>query len=68
MTLGRVGGENLKSWKTLRVEGSGWNLVVKISRSPRYVIEITGIDLLYLGDLVVGGGVNSEKLEKMRYF
>ena len=49
MTLGGVGGGNLKSWKTLRVEGSGWNLVGKISRSPRYVIEITGTDFLCLG-------------------
>ena len=38
----------------------------KISRSPRYAIDITGMDLLCLGEL--GGRVNSEKLEKMRYF
>ena len=39
----------------------------KISRNPRYVIETTGTDLLCLED--IGGGiVNSEKLEKMRYF
>ena len=37
----------------------------KISTSPRYVIDITGTDLLSLGSW---GGVNSEKLEKMRYF
>ena len=43
----------LKSWKTLRVEGSGWNLVGKINKSPRYVMDITGTDPLYLGG--VGG-------------
>ena len=37
----------------------------KISTSPRYVIEITGRDMLFLGEL---GGGNSEKLEKMGYF
>ena len=31
----------------------------KISRSPRYVIDITRTDLLCLEEL--GGGVNSEK-------
>ena len=36
----------------------------KISRSLRYVIYIIGTDPLYWG----GGGVNSEKLEKMTYF
>ena len=35
------------------------NLVGKISRSPRYVIDIIGTDLLCLGELG-GGGVNSE--------
>ena len=38
----------------------------KISTSPGYGIDITGTDLLSLGEL--GGGVNFEKLEKMRYF
>ena len=38
----------------------------KISRSHRYVIDITGTDLLCLAGW--GGGINSEKLEKMRYF
>ena len=33
----------------------------KIITSPRYVIDITGTDLLSLGEL---GGGNSEKLEK----
>ena len=38
----------------------------KISRSTRYVIDITGTDLLCMVEL--GGRVNSEKLEKIRYF
>ena len=29
----------------------------KIKRSPRYVIDITGTDPLYLGELVWGGGL-----------
>ena len=33
----------------------------KISTSPRYVIDITGTDLLSLGEL--GGGVILNKLE-----
>ena len=37
----------------------------RISTSPRYVTDITGQDPLSLGEL--GGGGNSEKLEKMRY-
>ena len=59
VTLGGIGGD-LKSWKTLRVEGSGWNLARKISTSPIYVIDITGTDPLSLGEW---GRVNSEKLE-----
>ena len=39
----------------------------KISRGPRYVIDITGTDSLSLGELG-WGRINSEKLEKMRYF
>ena len=62
---GGVGRGNLKSWKTLRVEGSGRNLVGRISTSPRYMIDITRTDSLSLGEL--GGGHNSEKIEKMRY-
>ena len=50
VTLWGVGGD-LKSWKTLRVEGSGLNLVGKIIKSPRYVIDITGTDPLSLGEL-----------------
>ena len=38
----------------------------KISTSPRYGIDITGTDLVSLGEL--GGRVNSKKLEKVRYF
>ena len=37
-----------------------------IKTSPRYVIDITGLNLLSLREL--GRGVNSEKLEKLRYF
>ena len=39
----------------------------KISTSPRYVIDITVMDPFSLGELE-GGGVNSEKIEKLRYF
>ena len=46
---------NYKSWKTLRVERSGWNLVGRISTCRRYVIDVTGLDPLSLGEL--GGGV-----------
>ena len=38
----------------------------RISTTPRYVTEITGLDPLSLVELG-GGGINSEKLEKMRY-
>ena len=51
------------SWKTLRVDRSGWNLVGRISPSLRYVTDITGSDPLSLGELGGGGG-NLEKLEK----
>jgi len=40
--------------------------VGKTSTCPRYVTDIAGTDLLSLRELV--GRVNSEKLEKMRYF
>ena len=49
------------------MEGSGWNLVGKMSTNPKYVIDITGTDPLSLGELGAGR-VNSEKLEKIRYF
>ena len=39
--LGELEGDNGKSWKMLRVERSGLNLVGRISTSPRYVIDIT---------------------------
>ena len=39
----------------------------RISTSPRYVINITGLNPLSLGELG-GGRVNTEKLEKLRYF
>ena len=51
VTLRAVGGGGLKSWETLRVEGSG-----KIITSPKYVIDVTGTDPLSLGEL--GGGLN----------
>ena len=38
----------------------------KIITSPRYMIDITGTDPLSFG--VVGGGVNSEKIEKNEVF
>ena len=61
MTLRGIGGGNLKSMKTLRVERSWWYLAGRISTSPRYVIDIAGLDWLSLGELGEGG-VNSEKL------
>ena len=33
------------------MEGSGWNLVEKINTIPRYVIDITGMDPISLGEL-----------------
>ena len=38
----------------------------RISPSYRYVIDIIGTDPFSLGEL--GGGVNLEKLENLRYF
>ena len=55
LTLGGVGEGNRKSWKTLRVERSGWNLVGRIGKFRRYVIDVTELDPLSLGEL--GGGV-----------
>jgi len=49
VTLGEL--RSLKSWKMLRVEELGWNLLVKICTSPRYVIDITGNNSLSLGEL-----------------
>ena len=40
--------------------------MVKISTSPRNGIDIAGTDLLSLGEL--GGGGNSKKLDKIKYF
>ena len=34
----------------------------KISRSPRYVVDMTGTNLLCLEELRRGGRVNSEKI------
>ena len=39
----------------------------KINTSPRYIIDITGTDLLCFGELVGGLGLILKKLEKMRY-
>ena len=50
VTLRGVGGGNLKSWKALRIEGSGWNLLEKVSTSPRYVIDIKETNPLSLGE------------------
>ena len=65
VTLGGAGG-NLESWKTLRVEGSRWNLVGKITTSPRYVIDITVTDPLSMGEL--GGGLILKNLKKWSIF
>jgi len=62
--LGGVGGRNLKFLKALRVEGSGGNLVGKISTSSRYVIDVTGTDPLSLRGL---GGIIRKNLKKIRY-
>jgi len=50
VTLREVGG-SLKSWKTLKMEGSGSNLMGKISTNPRYVIDIAGTGTLSLRKL-----------------
>ena len=55
VTLEGAGGESLKSWKTLRVEGSECNLVGRISKCRRCVIDVTGMDQLSLGELGGGG-------------
>ena len=38
----------------------------RISTGPRYVTDITGLDLLSLGELAGGGG-RFGKIRKMRY-
>jgi len=48
--LGGVEGGNGKSWRTLRVERSGRNLVGRISTSHRYMIELSGMNMLSLGE------------------
>ena len=48
LTLGGVGWGNRKSWKTLKVEESGRSLVDRISKCPRYVIDVTVLDSLSL--------------------
>ena len=49
--LGYLEGENAKYWKTLRVEISGSNLVVRISKCRRYMIEVSGLGPLSFGEL-----------------
>ena len=65
---GNTGGVGRGKPKILenRVKGSGSNLVGKISTSPRYMIDLTGLDLFSLGEL--GGGHNYKQIEKMRHF
>ena len=46
----RVGVGKQKSWKALRVERSGRNVMGRICTSYRYVIDIIGIDPLSLGE------------------
>ena len=55
MTLGGVGEGNRKYWKTIRVERSGSNLVGRIRKCHRYVIDVAGLVPLSLGEL--GGPV-----------
>ena len=43
-----------KSWETLGVEESGWSLVDRISKRPWYVINVTVMDSLSLGELGEG--------------
>ena len=61
VTLEKVKGGSQKSWKTLRVERSVWNLVGKISKCRRYVIDVTGLDPLSLGELWIPPPPNSPK-------
>ena len=63
VTLGGVWGD-LKSWKTLRLEGLGETWREKISTSPRYMIDNQNGFALF----GVDWGVDFEKLEKMRHF
>ena len=43
-----------KSWKTFGVEESGWSLVDRISKCPWYMIDVTVLDSLSLGELGEG--------------
>ena len=54
MTFGGVGGGPEIVEKRLEWRNRGLNLVGRINTSPRYVIDITGTDLLCLKEL--GGG------------
>ena len=46
--LGGVGGEAGNLGKTLKVERLGWNMVDRISKCRRYVIDVTILDPLSL--------------------
>ena len=65
LTLGGVGEGSQKSWKTLRVERSGCNLLGRISTCYRYLIDIIGTVLFTLEEL---GSVDLEKLKQLRNF
>ena len=54
LTLEGVGEGNQKSWKTLRVVKLGRNLVGRISKCRRNVIDLTVLDPISLGELGVG--------------
>jgi len=62
VTLEGAGGESLKSWKTLRVEGSECNLVGRIIKCRRCVIDVTGMDQLSLVELGVCSALASSVL------
>ena len=62
--IGLEGGKQ-KSWKTLRVERLGWNLMGRISTSYKYKIDIISTDLFSLREL---GVVNLEKSKNWGIF
>ena len=59
---GGVGRRNWISWKTPRIERSGRNFVGRISKCRTYVIDITGLDPLSLGELGVPSALASSVL------
>ena len=68
MTLGGVGGGPRNLGKHLEWRDRDETLVGKISRSPRYLIDISKTGPLYLWGVGGGGMVNSGKLEKNAVF